>query len=90
LADCGVDEEFIKALDDLLQPGKAVLLLRHEIAVPPEINNEIARRLAPLDGSALPTSLNPAMEHRLRQALRHAHNHRPAHKLMKDADVGSR
>ena len=73
LTDCGVDEEFIKALDDLLQPGKAALLLKHETSTPFEVCEPIIEKLAPFDGRILRTNLNAAMEHRLRQALEDAH-----------------
>ena len=33
LADSGIDEEFVKAVNGLLQPGKAAPILRHEYAV---------------------------------------------------------
>lgn len=72
LGDCGVDREFVEALNDVLQPGKAALLLRHEISSPPEINERIIEKLASFGGCVLRTNLNTAMEHKLRQALENA------------------
>ena len=75
LADCGLDKEFIEALNDVLKPGTAALLLRHEISSPPEINQRIIEKLASIDGRVLRINLNTAMEHKLRQALARAERH---------------
>ncbi len=89
LADCGVDDEFIKALDSLLQPGKAALLLRHEASAPFEVCESIIERLAPFDGRILRTNLNATMERRLRQALEDAHCQNKGGKPSVDLDVES-
>src|SRR5208283_2501581 len=41
LGDCGIDEEFISAVNYILKPGKAALLLRYEYPMPKEMREEI-------------------------------------------------
>jgi len=73
LGDCGIDEEFIRAVNEMLKPGKAALLLRHEDPMPKETREEIIATLAALGGQVLQTSLHPATDRKMRRALQEAH-----------------
>lgn len=74
LSDYGVDEEFIKAVSDILQPGRAAILLRRDISTEREISEDVIERLASYGGEVLRTNLNADMDHRLRQAFEEAHH----------------
>jgi uncharacterized membrane protein len=73
LTDYGVDEEFVKAVSDVLQPGRAALLLRRDISTRHEISEQVIERLASAGGQVLRTNLNTDMDHRLHQAFEEAH-----------------
>ncbi len=75
LTDCGIDEEFIKGVNDVLQPGRAALLLRHEDASPGELNEQIIEKLIGSGGQVLRANLDPAADRKLRRAIEHALNH---------------
>ena len=72
LADCGIDEEFVKAVNGLLQPGKAALILRHEYAESNELYEQILEVAAARGGQVLRTTLHPAADSKLRRAIQQA------------------
>ncbi len=77
LADIGIDEEFVKAINGLLQPGKAALLLRHKYPLSDKTNEAIVDKLTARGGEVLRTTLNPVGERKLRRAIREAQRHAP-------------
>ena len=76
-ADSGIDEEFLKAVDELLRPGRAALLLRHEYALSVEMYEEVLERLVAGGGQILRTNLDPGLEGKLQRAIREAHRQAP-------------
>ena len=85
LGDCGIDEEFISAVNDILKPGKAALLLRYEYPMPKEMREEIIATLAALGGQVLQTALHPATDRKMRRALQEAHRQTRGEKPMESA-----
>jgi uncharacterized membrane protein len=73
LTDCGIDEEFVKAVNGLLQPGKAALILRHEYPETSQIYEQIMETAAARGGKVLRTTLHPAADHKLKNAIEQAH-----------------
>jgi uncharacterized membrane protein len=53
LFDYGVDEFFIKAIDELLQSGGAALLLCRDISTDSDVNDRIVEKLALYGGRVL-------------------------------------
>jgi uncharacterized membrane protein len=72
LTACGVSEDFVKEVDDLLRPGQALLLLQRNVDTDHEVDDNIVARLAASGGRLLKTNLDASLEHRLRQALEEA------------------
>jgi uncharacterized membrane protein len=69
LSECGVDDGFIKQIDDVFRPGRAALLLRRDISTERVVSDQIVARLASLGGRGVKTNLNASLEHRLQQAF---------------------
>ena len=90
LSECGVDEGFIKQIDDLLRPGRAALLLRRDISTEHVVSDQIVARLASLGGRVLKTNLNASLENRLQQAFEEARRcaHREAASSANSAPAG--
>jgi uncharacterized membrane protein len=78
LADCGLDDEFVKAVSGLLQPGKAALILRHEYSESSEFYRQILEVAAARGGEILRTNLAPAADRELRRAIRQAYRQPPS------------
>lgn len=72
LADSGLDEEFVKAVNGLLQPGKAALILRHEYPESSELYGQILEIVAAGGGQVLRTTLAPDADSKLQRAIRRA------------------
>ena len=72
LADSGLDEEFVKAVNGLLQPGKAALILRHEYAESDELYREILDVATARGGQVLRTGLAAGADSKLLRAIRKA------------------
>ena len=53
LSECGVDEAFIKAIDQSLQSGRAALVLCRDISTESPINDDIIAKLASDGGRVL-------------------------------------
>jgi uncharacterized membrane protein len=90
LGDCGIDQEFIKAVKDVLRPGKAALLLRHEYAMPKEIKEGVIERLAAHGGQVLRATLDPTADRKLRRAIQAARRRTSDVEPMEGAVPGSR
>lgn len=90
LSECGVDEGFIKQIDDLLRSGRAALLLRRDISTEHVVSDQIVARLASLGGRVLKTNLNASLENRLQQAFEEARRcaHREAASSANSAPAG--
>ncbi len=69
LKDYGVKEEFIHELADVLQPGKAALVLRRDMSTDEPVNEHVVARLAARGGRVLKTTLDADLEQRLRAAF---------------------
>ena len=72
LSECGMDDAFIKAINQSLQSGRAALILCRDISTESAINDHIIAKLASDGGRVLRTNLNPAQESRLKEAFEEA------------------
>ena len=77
LADSGLDEDFVKAVKGLLQPGKAALILRHEYAESSELYRQILDVAAARGGQVLRTTLHPDADSKMRRAIQQAVDENP-------------
>jgi uncharacterized membrane protein len=73
LTDSGIDEDFVKALAELLRPGQAALLLRRDLIPERDVRDEVIEKLAASGGRVLKTDLAPNQERRLREAFEGAY-----------------
>ncbi|HRO26323.1 MAG TPA: DUF1269 domain-containing protein [Luteimonas sp.] len=65
LSDYGIDDEFIRSVGEVVQPGTSALFVLVNKANPDKLYPELAQ----LDGTVIKTSLSNEQEQRLREAL---------------------
>ena len=73
----GVNEEFVRELDDVLRPGRAALLLERNVAGRQEVDDHVVEKLAASGGCLLKTNLKASLEHKLRLAFEEARHCTP-------------
>jgi uncharacterized membrane protein len=81
LRDAGVCEDFVKEVDEALQPGRAALLVERNVATKQEVDDHVVATLAASGGHLLKTNLKASLEHNLRLAFeeaRHCARHEAA------------
>ena len=59
LNDNGIDDDFAKALANLLRPGQAALLLRRDLMTEQDMRDQVIEKLASSGGRVLRTDLTP-------------------------------
>lgn len=72
LSDYGVDEFFIKAIDESLQSGGAAVFLCRDLSTDSAFNERVIEKLASYGGRVLETNLNAERKHQMQQAFEDA------------------